>query len=87
MICYASPIIIAFVIPLVGIFLLIQTSYLAASRQLKRLVSVTRSPINSNLTESLSGASTIRAFGVEESFIHKNDVSMAVKTIKESMFW
>ncbi len=31
-ICYASPIIIVFVIPLVFLFLFIQSSYLAASR-------------------------------------------------------
>ena len=31
-VCYSTPIIIAIVIPLIGIFLFIQTSYLATSR-------------------------------------------------------
>ena len=49
-----------------------QNSYLAVSRQLKRMVSVTRSPINSSLTESYSGAPTIRAFKMEDTFIDEN---------------
>ncbi len=64
-ICYASPIIIVFIVPMIGIFLFIQWSYLSASRQLKRMVSVTRSPINSSLTETFSGAATIRAFNMQ----------------------
>ena len=45
---------------------------MAVSRQLKRMVSVTRSPINSSLTESYGGAPTIRAFKMEDSFIQEN---------------
>ena len=52
--------------------LFFQNSYLAVSRQLKRMVSVTRSPINSSLTESYSGAPTIRAYKMEEIFIEEN---------------
>ena len=72
-IAYATPIIIAFIIPLLGIFFIVQRSYLSISRQLKRMVSVTRSPINSSLTESFSGASTIRAFNMQEYFTAMND--------------
>ena len=61
-VCYATPIIIAAVIPLVLIFFFIQSAYLATSRQLKRMINVTRSPINSSLTESFSGAPTIRYY-------------------------
>ena len=50
----------------------IQNSYLAVSRQLKRMVSITRSPINSSITESYSGAATIRAYNMEDSFIEEN---------------
>lgn len=39
-------------------------------------VSVTRSPINSSLTESFSGAATIRAFGMQQDFIEKNDAKI-----------
>lgn len=70
---YATPIIITIVIPLVLIFFFIQTSYLTTSRQLKRMINVTRSPINSSLTESFSGAPTIRAYGMQEQFICENE--------------
>ena len=72
-VCYATPIIIAIVIPLIAVFFFVQTSYLATSRQLKRMINVTRSPINSSLTESFSGATTIRAYQMQESFIHVNE--------------
>ncbi len=42
-------------------------------RQLKRMVSVTRSPVNSSLTESFSGAATIRAFQMQDIFTMNND--------------
>ena len=45
---------------------------MAVSRQLKRMVSITQSPINSSLTESYSGAATIRAYSAEDSFIEEN---------------
>ena len=70
---YSFPLIGVVVVPIIGLFLFIQSRYLAASRQLKRLVSVTRSPINSSLTESMSGATTIRAFNVQHMFIGINE--------------
>ena len=51
-ICYANPYILIVLIPIICLLLLIQSRYLTLSRQLKRMVSVTRSPINSSLTES-----------------------------------
>ena len=53
------------------------------NRQLKRMVSVTRSPINSSLTESFSGASTIRAFGVTEQFIERNDGRIEANQVRQ----
>ena len=41
-ISYANPIIIAFIVPMIVVFLVVQTWYLNVSRQLKRMVSVTR---------------------------------------------
>ncbi|KAK7757282.1 Transporter of the ATP-binding cassette (ABC) [Diatrype stigma] len=50
----------------VGIF------YLRASRDLKRLESVNRSPLFQQFGETLSGVTTIRAYGDERRFIREN---------------
>jgi len=71
--CYTTPIILAMVIPLIVIFIYIQKLYLATSRQLKRMVSVSTSPINSSMTESFNGAATIRAYKMESKFIEDNN--------------
>lgn len=46
--------------------------YLRASRDLKRLESVQRSPLFQQFGETLSGMTTIRAYGVERRFIREN---------------
>lgn len=50
--------------------------YLDTSRELKRLDAVSRSPIFAWFSESISGLSTIRAFGQEDIFLtnHKKKV-------------
>lgn len=46
--------------------------YIGSSRDLKRLESVTRSPLFQQFGETLSGAVTIRAYGDESRFIREN---------------
>ncbi|KAJ8606601.1 hypothetical protein MRB53_040830 [Persea americana] len=46
--------------------------YIQSSRELKRLESVSRSPIYQHFGETLVGATTIRAFGDELRFIREN---------------
>ena len=57
------------IIPVSIFFYFIQTFYVTTSRQLKRLESVSRSPIYSHFGETISGASTIRAFRREKEFM------------------
>ncbi|PYH96650.1 putative multidrug resistance protein [Aspergillus ellipticus CBS 707.79] len=45
--------------------------YLAAAREIKRLDSMSRSPVYEQIASSLQGIVTIRAFGQEERYIHR----------------
>ncbi|XP_004680601.2 PREDICTED: canalicular multispecific organic anion transporter 1 [Condylura cristata] len=76
MICLATPTFIIIVIPLGIIYVLIQLFYVATSRQLRRLDSVTRSPIYSHFSETVSGLSVIRAFGHQQRFLKHNEVAV-----------
>lgn len=60
------------IFPLAFLYFYYQQYYLRTSRELKRLDSVSRSPIFANFQESLIGVATIRAYGKEERFKHLN---------------
>lgn len=76
MICTATPVFIIVIIPLGIIYVSIQIFYVATSRQLKRLDSVTRSPIYSHFSETVSGLSVIRAFEHQQRFLKHNEVGI-----------
>ncbi|XP_044896484.1 ATP-binding cassette sub-family C member 2 isoform X8 [Felis catus] len=76
MICMATPIFITVIIPLGIIYTFVQMFYVATSRQLKRLDSVTRSPIYSHFSETVSGLSVIRAFEHQQRFLKHNEVGI-----------
>ncbi|KAM5344772.1 hypothetical protein ACJ41O_010634 [Fusarium nematophilum] len=54
------------------LFYLVAAFYLRASRDLKRLESIQRSPLFQQFGETLSGMTTIRAYGDERRFIRDN---------------
>uniref|UniRef100_A0A8C3P3N9 Uncharacterized protein n=1 Tax=Chrysemys picta bellii TaxID=8478 RepID=A0A8C3P3N9_CHRPI len=72
MICLATPYFALIIIPLEPL-LWSQRFYVSTSRQLRRLDSVTRSPIYSHFGETVSGLSVIRAYGHQERFLQHND--------------
>ncbi|KAH7052510.1 hypothetical protein BKA57DRAFT_533718 [Linnemannia elongata] len=67
-----TPIFLSLVPPLTAIFSMVQVYYIASSRSLKRIDSVSRSPIYQHFSETLTGVSTIRAMNVGPRFILDN---------------
>uniref|UniRef100_A0A3P8P9G3 ATP-binding cassette, sub-family C (CFTR/MRP), member 2 n=1 Tax=Astatotilapia calliptera TaxID=8154 RepID=A0A3P8P9G3_ASTCA len=75
-ICMATPFFAIVIIPLALIYFFVQRFYIAASRQLRRLDSVSRSPIYSHFGETVSGLSVIRAYKHQERFLKHNEVTI-----------
>lgn len=69
----ATPFFAIFVVPTLILYYFIQKFFIATSRQLKRLESVTRSPIYSHFSESISGQSVIRAYKEQKRFIGESE--------------
>jgi ATP-binding cassette, subfamily C (CFTR/MRP), member 1 len=69
----ATPWFLVVIIPLGVVYLAYQKYYLRTSRELKRLDSVTRSPIYAHFQETLGGISTIRAYKQQRRFALENE--------------
>lgn len=75
-IAFSTPIFLVLVVPLGIVYLVYQKYYLRTSRELKRLDSVSRSPIYAHFQESLGGISTIRAYRQQKRFATENEWRM-----------
>ena len=69
----ATPYFLIVIVPLLALYLVVQRIYVSTSRQLKRLESVSRSPIYSHFQETLNGVATIRAYRKQEEFTLDNE--------------
>lgn len=69
----STPVFIALIVPLSGVYYWVQRYYLRTSRELKRLDSVSRSPIYAHFQESLGGITTIRAYRQQARFAMENE--------------
>ncbi|KAK3818860.1 MAG: ATP-binding cassette transporter 1 [Benniella sp.] len=72
-ITFSTPLLIFVLIPVGFAYLILQRYFLAASRELRRLDSVSRSPIFAHFQESVGGVSTIRAYRQQSRFIQDNE--------------
>ncbi|OAP61199.1 hypothetical protein AYL99_03400 [Fonsecaea erecta] len=72
----STPIFLVLVVPLGFVYIMYQKYYLRTSRELKRLDSVSRSPIYAHFQESLGGVSTIRAYRQQRRFTLENEWRM-----------
>ncbi|KAL1278362.1 hypothetical protein QQF64_025035, partial [Cirrhinus molitorella] len=69
----ATPLVAIIIPPLGLLYFFVQRFYVASSRQMKRLESVSRSPVYTHFNETLLGTSVIRAFGEQQRFIKESD--------------
>jgi len=69
----STPAFVSLIIPLAAMYRWIQLYYLRTSRELKRLDSVSKSPIYAHFQESLGGISTIRAYRQQQRFELENE--------------
>ncbi|XP_030646267.1 multidrug resistance-associated protein 1 isoform X2 [Chanos chanos] len=69
----ATPLTAIIIPPLGLLYFFVQRFYVATSRQLKRLESVSRSPVYTHFNETLLGTTVIRAFGEQQRFIRESD--------------
>ena len=71
-----TPLFIAALVPILALYIYIQRFYVTTSRELRRLDSVSKSPIFANFSQTLNGFVTIRAYNENERFIERNDASL-----------
>jgi len=76
LICVITPVAILGLVPLMYLYYRVQEYYRATSRELKRLDSISKSPIFAHFSETLSGISSIRAYNSITRFINLNEFKL-----------
>ena len=72
-IIFAMPLFIAVIVPLSGVYYFVQKLYVSTARQVKRMESISRSPIYTHFGETITGATTVRAYDRVADFITENE--------------
>jgi ATP-binding cassette subfamily C (CFTR/MRP) protein 1 len=92
-ICYTTKgVLLAVVVPLVFVFVRIKTFFTASNTELKRLDSISRSPIFAEFNQSIIGVSSLKAYAQQNNFIMRlessiNKNSRAVLMIQLIKWW
>jgi len=87
-----QPILLAGIVPLMGIYYILQKYYRRSYIEMQRLDAVSRSPIYAHFSESLAGVETIRAYNLKSSFSMSSDSKVDVNhrayfTLKMANEW
>ncbi|CAF1563249.1 unnamed protein product [Adineta ricciae] len=87
-----NPWVLFILIPLVPSILWLRRFYMRSSRQLKRLESVTRSPVYTFFSSSFDGLTSIRAFNIQSDFLNMfmekiDNNSRAYFIVSSSAYW
>ncbi|KAJ3097211.1 hypothetical protein HDU97_005074 [Phlyctochytrium planicorne] len=83
----AAPLTLVFLLPLSFAYWIVSRIFLNISRELKRLNSVTTSPIYSQFSETLVGVSTIRAYGSEKRSALQLDDKLNINNRNNFYLW
>ena len=75
-VCVATPSFAFVMAPVFTIYILLTNYYRKVARELKRLDSVSRSPIYAHFGETVGGLSVIRSFQREKIFLRTNEVKL-----------
>ncbi len=75
---YETPYVLLALIPLGIAYYFIQRYYISTSRQLRRIQSNARSPVIGHFSETLSGSSSIRAYGMTKRFIDESNLRVDI---------
>ena len=86
--CIQSPLFILCAVPIIAAYWWIQHFYRCSSRELQRLDSLSRAPIFSHFSDTLTGLVTIRSFRVQPKFVNelceKIDTNTAASLVLQS---
>ena len=77
LISYSTPLFLVLMAPVSILYWVLQKFYIGSSRQIRRLDSITKSPVFSHFAETIVGAPTIRAFGATDRFMVESDELLA----------
>ncbi|CAN8014134.1 unnamed protein product [Ixodes persulcatus] len=61
------------VLPYAVCFWVLRSKFVVSSRQIRRLETASRSPVNNHFSETLDGLSSVRSYGVQDIFLRDND--------------
>ncbi|KAF9131983.1 hypothetical protein BG015_003780, partial [Linnemannia schmuckeri] len=84
---YATPVFLVAVPPLAFLFFQVQDYYIRSANGLRRLISISKSPLYQHFSETISGVTTIRVMkGLVQQFVAQNEAHTDRTTIRQNVF-